>query len=247
MKKWISYLIVFMLLTGIGLSVHADTDFGQDLTPYDYQHITVGNPTPLNGQFFTELWGNSTSDTDVRHLVAGYNLVIWDTDESWFRFDSSVVSSASITEDSEGNRTYLLTLWDDLAYSDGTPITAYDYAFSVLLQGSPLIPELGGYPARYGYFLGFDAYASGEKASIAGLRVPSRNQIQFTVSHESLPYFFELSRLSFYPYPIHVIAPGYSVYDSEEGAFIGKTDSEGKDGLTADLLKKTILDPKNIR
>ena len=245
MKKWISFLIVFLLLTGVGLPARAETDFGQELTPYDYQHITVGNPTPLRGQFFTELWGNSTSDTDVRHLVSGYNLVLWDTEESWFRFDKSVVRSASVTEDPEGNRVYLLTLWDDLAYSDGTPITACDYAFSVLLQGSPLIPELGGYPAKYDYLLGFDAYASGEKASIAGLRVPAEDQIQFTVRQESLPYFFELSRLGFYPYPIHVLAPGFGVFDSEEGAYIGKTDSEGKEGLTAELLKETILDAKN--
>ena len=37
-----------------------------ELVPYDYDHITIGNPTPLNGQFFTDLWGNDTSDIDVR-------------------------------------------------------------------------------------------------------------------------------------------------------------------------------------
>ena len=208
------------------------------LVPYDYDSITVGNPTPLNGQFFTDLWGNDTSDTDVRHLVTGYNLIAWDGEISRFRFDRSVVSGAMVSDDADGNRSYLITLYSDLFYSDGTPIQAWDYAFSVLLQCSPLIAELGGHPAVYDYLVGYEDYAAGKTPYIAGLRVPADNIIIFTVKKEALPYFYELSRIAFYPYPIRKIAPGCRVYDDGAGAYIGGP-------FSADLLKATILDPAN--
>lgn len=207
------------------------------LVPYDYDDITVGNPTPLNGQFFTDLWGNATSDTDVRHLVTGYNLVTWDGGISRFRFDHSVVSGAMATDDADGNRTYVLTLYSDLFYSNGTPIRAWDYAFSVLLQCSPLIGELGGRPAVCDFLMGYEDYAAGKTPFLSGVQVPTDNIIAFTVKKEALPYFYELSRLAFYPYPIQAIAPGCSVRDDGSGAYIS--------GLNVGLLRETILDPEN--
>ena len=258
MKKILSlFLVLCMLCTVLSafaeqeeifeteLDGHADEINWNDieLTPYDYDDIVVGNPTPLNGQFFTEMWGNGTSDIDVRYLVSGYNLVTWDSGESYFRFDHSVVSGASVTVGENGDRTYLLALASDLYYSDGMPITARDYAFSVLLQGSPLIGELGGHPSPLNYLVGFDEYASGAVPFISGLRVQADNLISFTVKAEALPYFYELSYLSFYPYPIHAIAPGCAVFDDGEGAYIAiDPDAENAEGFTAELLEKTILD-----
>ncbi len=217
-----------------------------ELVPYDYNDITVGNPTPLNGQFFTDLWGNDTSDTDVRHLVTGYNLVIWDGEDSLFRFDRSVVSGAFVSNDPNGNRSYLITLYNDLYYSDGTHITAWDYAFSVLFQCNPLIGELGGHPAVYDFLVGYEDYITGTTPYISGLRVPAENIIAFTVKKESLPYFYELSRLAFYPYPIQAIAPGYRVYDDGAGAYIGNAESNtAESSLSVSLLVEKVLNPEH--
>ena len=214
-----------------------------ELVYYDYDDITVGNPTPLNGQFFTNLWGNATSDTDVRHLVTGYALVTWDSEISLFRFDRSVVSGAIITDDQDGNRTYLLSLYTDLYYSDGTPITAWDYAFSTLFQCSPVIAELGGHPAVYDFIVGYEDYVSGITPYIAGVRVPADNLISFTIKKESLPYFYELSRLAFEPFPIKAIAPGCNVYDEGSGVLIGSDEEMGENKFTAAWLRDAILDP----
>ena len=35
----------------------------------NYEELVVGNPTPMDGKFFTGMWGNSTTDIDVRTLV----------------------------------------------------------------------------------------------------------------------------------------------------------------------------------
>ena len=218
---------------------------GADLVPYDYDHITVGNPTPLNGQFFTDLWGNDTSDTDVRQLVTGYSLVLWDSDISIFRFDRSVVSGVLVSDDPDGNRTYLISLYSDLYFSDGQPITAWDYAFSVLLQSSPVIAALGGHPAAHDYLVGYEDYAAGNTAYLSGLRVYSDSMIGFTVKSEALPYFYELSRLAFCPYPISAIAPGCMVFDDGEGAYIGSADLSAQSAaFTAEALSQTILAPE---
>ena len=232
-------------LSGDQSEEEADPFAGIELVPYDYDDITVGNPTPLNGQFFTDMWGNATSDTDVRHLVTGYNLIIWDGEISLFRFDRSVVSGAVIADDVDGNRSYILSLYSDLYYSDGTPITARDYAFAVLLQCSPVVGELGGHPAAYDFLMGYEEYAAGEAPCLAGLRVISENMLMFTVKKESLPYFYELSRLAFYPYPIHAIAPGCAVYDDGNGAYIANADANAEEPLfNAGLLSATIMDPE---
>ena len=62
-------------------------------------------------------------------------------------FDPSVVETIGPVEvDEVGNHTYKMILCDDLYYSDGTPITAWDYAFSLLLMMSPEIEAIGGRP-----------------------------------------------------------------------------------------------------
>ena len=257
MKKKMCLLLAMVLLCGLCCPVVSeedliitDDDFFEDdqeteWTPYDYDHITVGNPTPLNGQFFTDLWGNGTSDTDVRHLVSGYNLVQWDSGASTPQFDRSVVIGALISDGPDGSRSYLLSLYSDLYYSDGTPITAWDYAFSALFQCSPLIAALGGHPAVYDYFVGYEDYIAGVTPYLAGVRVLSDRLIRFTVKGEALPYFYELARLGFYPYPIQAIAPGCQVFDDGYGAYIGNIDpAEATPLFTSALLTETVLAPE---
>lgn len=216
------------------------------LTEYDYKELVVGNPNHMDGKFFTGMWGNSTTDIDVRTLVNSYYLTVQGYDTGLFRENRQVVSGIAITEDEEGNRTYMFALCDDLQYSDGTPITAWDYAFSVLFQGAPVIEELGGVPMDLSYLKGFDAYRNGEVPYLAGVRVINDRVITFTVDHEYLPYFFELYRLGFLPYPIHEIAPGCKVYDDGNGAYIGNED-KGVSGqvFTKELLEATVMDPDN--
>ena len=229
MKKIICILLALILAmhTCAVLAEGGEETTGQE--ERDYEHATVGNPTKLNGCFFTGMWGSITSDVDVRDLVAGYNLVKWDGGFSRYRFDHSVVSGAISGTDKEGNKRYMVTLCDDLFFSDGTPVTAWDYAFSVLLQCSPLIEELGGRTEKLDFFLGYEDYNAGRTKELAGLHVENDRQITFTVRKEALPYIFELSRFRFCPYPAGTIAPGCRVYNSEEGAYIGnESDQDGE-------------------
>ena len=213
---------------------------------YDYDMLEVGHPTVTDGKFFMGCWGNATSDIDVRTLLHSYHLVSWDGDLGFFRFTKNVVSGAVITQNEDGDRTYLLALYDDMYFSDGTPITAWDYAFAALIMIDPKINELGtGQAAKAPFWEGYDEYISGQVPYLAGIRVLSDYLISFTVKHEYLPYFFELYRMGFVPYPIHVIAPGCKVYDDGNGIYIGNEDLSIEEPLfTVDLLQETIMDPE---
>lgn len=208
------------------------------VSAYDPDHLVVGNPTRLEGNFFTDMWGNNTSDLDVRQLISGLNLVAWDGIKGMFAPNATVVRSISVRENAEGDRTYYFTLFDDLYYSDGSPITAWDYAFSLLLSIAPEIRELGGKPLRTEHIYGYDAYIRGGNKTLTGVRVfPEENRIAVSVRHEYLPFFFEFGLLYCMPYPVSVLAPGCQVKDDGQGVYI--------DGpFTAELLRQTILDPE---
>ena len=124
MKRGIALLLVLLLFAGQCAAAGAEEAV-----------LRVGNPTPMDGKFFTGCWGNATSDIDVRALVHGYRLFVWSGDIRMFRQNPAAVRAMATAEDEEGNRCYMIILHDDLKYSDGTPITAWDYAFSVLFQG----------------------------------------------------------------------------------------------------------------
>ena len=218
-------------------------DAGEQLAiEYDYDHLVVASSTPFDGKFFTQMWGNDTTDLDVRMLVHGYNLVEWYSEESVFRIDPSVVSGIIVTDNMEGDRTYSLTLYRDLFYNDGTPITAWDYAFSMLLDIAPQVAAIGGSTRPMNYILGYDAYMNGSANALAGVRVLNDYMLSITIDHNYLPFFYELGLLDCTPYPINVIAPGCRVQDDGEGIYIANLVGEGASAFTADLLQRTNLD-----
>ena len=216
--------------------------------------LQVGHTTVLKGDFFTEMFGNNTSDIDVRALIHGYNLVNWDQNQGKYLFDRSVVESVLVADDEIGNRTYLIALYDDLYYSDGTPITAWDYAFSLLLMMSPEIEQIGGKIYRAEHILGYEDYIRGVTPYLSGVGVIDEHQLSITLDHDFLPYFFETGLLLCVPYPIHVLAPGCRVYAGDlydmgggygYGVRIGNADGSTEEPIyTAELLRKTILDPE---
>ena len=186
-----------------------------------YDNIVVANTTPMRGDFFTELWTNSTSDIDVRNLLHGYNLVRWDGENGAFRADPTVVTGMVGTENIQsGDRTYTMVLANDLYYSDGSRITAWDYAFSFLLRLSPAIQEIGGAASNGSAILGADDYSNGDSNVLAGVHVTADDVLAVTLNGDYLPFFFELGLLSCNPYPISVIAPGCEVRDDGNGVYI---------------------------
>ncbi len=263
MKKLLCVLLSMMLLFGtMSLTAFAEeaelTEGTEETGVREYpEELVAASVTAMKGDFFTEMFGNATSDIDVRALIHGYNLVNWDQNQGTYVLDPTVVTDYLVTLDEEGNKTYTLVLADDLTWSDGTPITAWDYAFSILLMMSPEIEQIGGKIYRAEHILGAKEYIDGrikaingeevptEEASLGGVDVIDDHQIMITLSHEFLPYFFETGLLLTVPYPISVIAPGCKVYDDGYGIYLANENRNVETPVyTAELLKKTILDPE---
>lgn len=243
MKKGLCLLFMLLLLLTTGAALAEDVVLlPQEVMENEwYQNknakLKAGNPTPLTGRFFTTMWGGNTSDLDVQELLHAYSPIRWDAELGRFRFDRSVVEDALISTDETGNRTYLIVLTDNLLWSDGSQITARDYAFSLLLQMSPAVAETGGTPVDCSWLEGCDEYLNGDAKTLSGFRLISDNILQITMKAESLPYFYELNRLNILPYPIAEIAPGAQVRDDGEGVYLTQP-------LTADLLREYVLDEK---
>ncbi|QTE69320.1 ABC transporter substrate-binding protein [Clostridiales bacterium] len=239
MKKFATWLIVLMLAVLPLAAAMGEAEEGL------YDHLVVGNTTQMRGDFFTGMWGNATSDADVRDLLHGYNLVVWNSEKSMFSFNPTVVNEVMPMTDQAGDETFALILANDLRYSDGSRITAWDYAFSFLLQISPEIAELGAVPAQTDYLLGYDAYHSGETEALKGVRVEGNNVLVVTLRGEYLPFFYELALLRCNPYPIRVIAPGVQVKDDGEGVYLANIDDTLEEPVfTGELLRETLLDPE---
>ena len=252
MKKIITFLLLMLfLVTG---TVYAQDDMiildeNEPETEENYvllqDHLTVGNATPMDGKFFTEMWEDVTSDGDVRSLIHAYNLVMWDGERGVFTHDPSVVNAIGIMDNEYGDRAYLIALHDNLYYSDGTKITAWDYAFSYLLSIAPEIDEIGGHSVKRNYLYGYSAYMDGTVNYLAGVQVLEDDQLMITIDHEFLPFFYETGLISCVPYPISVIAPGVEVRDDGYGVYLANIDDSVKEPIfTAELLRKTILDPE---
>ena len=246
MKKVLAVWMILMMLVPVFGAAEGTEDGSAAGTPealpmnlnYSYDELTVGSTMPMYGAFSFANWGNSESDVDVRNLIHDYNLVMWDSGVSGFRLNPGVVSGHLVEGAENGDHIYWLYLRNDLFFSDGTPITAYDYAFSFLLRMSPVIAELGGIPSRMDYLAGYSEYVSGETDVLAGIGVSGPFQMSIRISADYLPFFFEEGLLDCYPVPIRVIAPGCEVTGGRNGVGLSVP-------LSAEGLRETLLDPEN--
>ena len=242
MKRFAAALLTLLVLMASFPSLAEETP-KIAVPTYPLDSLTVGNTTQLDGRFFTEMWGNATSDYDVRQLLHGANLAEWDSVESMFVLNPQVVTGSVVTEDQLGNKTYHLTLSHALYYSDGSRITAADYAFTLLLTVNPVIAQLGGTPMHRDHILGCSAYASGASSTLSGVRMLNDFALDITLDAAYLPFFYELGLLEIIPSPIHVIAPGVKVQDDGKGVYLTNVDENVTEPLfTVENLARTLLD-----
>ena len=246
MKKVLAYLLAMIMVLSACTAVWAESaeETAEEVPQlsYSYDELTIAATTPLTGQFFTSMWGNGSSDLDVRSMIHGYNLVVWDTEAGVFLPDPAVVSGTAVQQEANGDITFTIALYNNLYYSDATPITAWDYAFSMLLTMAPELKELGAAVRTPDYIAGYQNYISGRTKQLSGVKVIGNHLMSITISSAYLPFFYELGLLDCIPYPISVIAPGVKVADDGNGVYLTNANGGDEPVFTAELLKKTILD-----
>ena len=198
--------------------------------------LVIGSTTDLESDFYDASYNNSATNYKLYDLLHGLGTVVSDK-EGAYVYDPTVVKSHEEKENEDGTKTYTVTINDGLVWSDGTPITAKDYVFQLLLESSPEMNQVDGYPSQAGYSLvGYDDYFAGKTDTFAGVHLVDEMTYSVTVKAEELPYHYDITYASAMPRPMHVIAPDCDVEETENGATI-------TGDFTAELLQKTINDP----
>lgn len=206
-------------------------------------------PTKASGQVVVGLisqmdanmlagWTNGSSNANLRALVFGPDVISW-TREGTFQWNKNVVKDHSEVVNDDGSKTYTVTLQKGLVYNDGTPLTAKDFVFSLLLFTSPKFGELGGGNVMYeSSYVGYDAYANGDTDTFEGVQLVDDQTYKITVAADALPYHYDIVMASLSPIPMSVVAPSADIVDNGEGK--GVTIN----GLSVEELQKTINDEK---
>ena len=229
MRKLLGILLAISLL----LTVFSFAEENQEV-----KSITVASPSRLTGRFFTDIWGNNTSDIDVRMLLHGLNTVSFDKNQK-YAVNSSVVSKLDGRLNADATEmVYTIDLRTNLKFSSGEKITAKDFVFTMLLLASD---ELQAFAPNdyYNWVSGYEAYRSGEKNVFTGIEILDGNTFTISVPTEYLPYFYEMMYVDITPYPISEIAPGCEIMNGEYGGTYISGD------FTSELLYETILNPES--
>ncbi len=249
MIRWIALMLTVLMLCAPPAATAAES--GAQTGPDSrtkretFQRVIVGSTTVLTGNFMNDIMGgNNASDLEARAILHALSPVDWHNGVGAYLADPAVVSGIVSALDESGNKRYVIALDSDLRYSDGTPITARDYVFAILLSASKELRAIGGTNRRAEALVGADAYAKGLSEVISGVRLYGDLQFAVTISKEYMPDYYDLSLINVTPYPISVIAPGCVVRDDGEGAYIANANGGADTLFTAELLEKTLLDPQ---
>ena len=152
--------------------------------------LIIGSTTDLSKEFYDSAFDNTAFNYRVYSLLHGGETVIY-TKEGKFEVNATITEALTDVDNEDGTKTYTITLRDGLVWSDGSPMTARDYVFAILLESSPQMAEVDGYPVNgITYLVGYDAFVSGESKVHSGVRVIDEKTFSMTVKAEIHIYLF---------------------------------------------------------
>ena len=218
--------------------------------------IILGNSTELSGQFRVPSFGKSSpggSDNDVGGLTTGLETVAT-TKEGGFVWNDTVVKSHEETTDDEGNLTFTIEIFDDMKFSDGSPVTAKDYIASSLASLTPVYTEAASRETNGITTLGWkDAYqlytGPGSETGVkelSGIRLLGDYTFSYTVPAEYANYFYKITYAGFSAQPMAAfLGEGVDIFDDGNGCYLSDEfyakDADGK-YIQAAAIRKLCTD-----
>ena len=214
--------------------------------------IIIGNTTDLSGKFRYATFGGTSpgaADLDIQNLTSGLSTVTTNK-EGGYQFDDTVVKEHTEVDNEDGSHTYTITIYDDLKFSDGSPITAKNYLAFTMVFSSPVGAAAAGKDHMSGMqLLGFDTFntydgteGSGTK-EFAGLRLIDDYTFSITVDPNYMPYFYAISYAGMTPYYLPMWIGDADIKDDGNGAYFTE-EFYAKDGdkyTVADIISATAL------
>ena len=229
-----------------------------DWTSEKNDTIILGSSTDLSGKFsYATFGGNNpgSSDLDVQNLTVGLETVAT-TKEGGYQVNETVVKNLEETENEDGSKTYTITLYDDLKFSDGSAVTAKNYVVFPMVFSTPVAAQAAGKDHMSAMstvgFETFNAYNgtnAGEEATkeLSGLRLIDDYTFSVTISADYLPYFYAIAYAGFSAYPTEMWIGDADILDDGNGVYF--TDDfyamDGDKFVMADHIYTTAMTPVN--
>ena len=170
--------------------------------------LVIGSTEELTGRLRFPACGvsgkGSAGDNAIYSLISGLETVCADRNGR-LTVNPAVVKAFERSENPDGSVSYTVTLYDDLKFSDGSPVTARNYLyFPMVFSSHSAALAFHTVPSglrRYVGYEGFHACGAYEAGSalpgggvvsrvFPGLRLLDEHRFSVTVSKEYVPYFF---------------------------------------------------------
>ena len=189
MRRFLIAVVLVLALSAAGCQKKQEVDVEQNL------HVSaLSGPFTMNPIFLRD--GASAEVAALLHTT----LLI--TDSETLEPTPRLITSWELKED---NLTYIFTLHEDANWSDGTPITADDVAFTMRVISHPDYTGWLFLPLRY--VLGTEGYKAEHPSlladgDISGIQVIDVKTLAVTLKEPYAPF---LSMLTFAPLPYHIL------------------------------------------
>lgn len=210
--------------------------------------IIIGSSTELSGKFRYAAFGASNpnaSDLSISNMSAGLETIAV-TKEGGYEWNNTVVKEHSEQENEDGTKTYTVTIYDDMKFSDGSPVVAKNYLVSAMVFSTPVAAAAAGKDHQAGKSIaGFAEFDKAEEPTpFTGLRLIDDYTFSVTISADYLPYFYDITYASMSPEYIPMWIGDADIKDDGEGAYLTEEfyakDGEGKFVQAANIVATSL-------
>ena len=169
-------------------------------------------------------WENAAVNAGLRDLMWGFRgTMARNMEDEWFPNATVMVGGAwpIVTDNADGSRTYTFEIYTTNTFSDGRPITAWNYAGDIAFHTSPQWAAVPGpaITANANEVVGRHEWERREAPTLTGVRVYSDSRFSVTVGAEFVPFTWEVAMLmNWSPFPVHAL--GIEVHDDGDGVFL---------------------------
>ncbi len=186
---------------------------------------------------------------DIQKLVEGLETVSTNK-EGGYQWNDTVVKSHEEEEHEDGSKTVTIEIYDDLKFSDGSDVTAKNYLAYAMAFSTPVATEAAGRDHSAGMqYVGYKEFAAYDGTNdgvdvnakkddetsdeteapkeplyaskvFKGVRLLDTYKFAITISAEYLPYFYDLSYVSFSPAYLPLWLNDADIVDDGEGCYL---------------------------
>lgn len=216
--------------------------------------IILGSSTELSGAFRNASWGKSSpgsSDQDIQMLTTGY-YTAWSDISGVYQWDySALAEEPTSVKNEDGTLTYTIKLKNDMVFSDGSPINAYNFVAGTLANSTEVAVAAGGTGNSGLQLVGYDAFKAytgeGDKVYFEGIQILDDYTIVLTFQSDYADYYYASTYAALAPDPLALYLGDAAIVLDENGHcglsddFYAKVEKDGAETYAlADVINANL-------